>query len=160
MSLIETSPTYPTLHDVYSDLIAPFPIDLVEIKPGATTQDKTRALALPYAEARAYQDRLDSVIGPDNWQVSYKPLGDRALVCRLQLFGVVKEEIGECADARDANAWTIASAQAFKRACSAFGLGRYFYNLGSVWADYDQDKKRFKDESGTINRIYREAGLL
>jgi hypothetical protein len=149
----------PSLADVYADLVAPFAVDLVEVKPGATTNDKTKALALCYVESRAYQDRLDTVIGPDNWQVSYKALGDRALVCRLQLFGVVKEEIGECSDAKDPNAWTVASAQAFKRACSAFGLGRYLYSLSSIWAEYDADKKRFKDAPGIVARIYREAGL-
>ncbi len=149
-----------SISDLYQELSEPFAAELVELKPGATTNDKTRALALAYVDARAYQERLDQVIGPDNWQVAYRELGDTAIVCRLQILGITREEIGECNDTRDVNRWTVASAQAFKRACSAFGLGRYLYSLAQLWSEYDADKKRFKDERGTVIRIYRDAGLL
>ena len=32
---------------------------------------------------------------------------------------------------------TSADAQAFKRACSCFGLGRYFYDFPATWVDLD-----------------------
>jgi hypothetical protein len=32
-------------------------------------------------------------------------------------------------------------AQAFKRACSCFGLGRYFYNFAEMWVEVDQCKQ-------------------
>ena len=32
-------------------------------------------------------------------------------------------------------------AQAFKRACSGFGLGRYFYNFPEMWVDIDEPKQ-------------------
>src|SRR5690606_29548632 len=35
-----------------------------------------------------------------------------------------------------------AEAQAFKRACAKFGLGRYLYSLDARWVDYDQDKRQ------------------
>ena len=38
---------------------------------------------------------------------------------------------------------TSAEAQAFKRACSCFGLGRYFYDFDAPWVDID-DKGRPK----------------
>ena len=38
---------------------------------------------------------------------------------------------------------TSAEAQAFKRACSCFGLGRYFYDFDAPWVDID-DKSRPK----------------
>jgi hypothetical protein len=41
------------------------------------------------------------------------------------------------------NAMTSAEAQAFKRACSCFGLGRYFYDFDPPWVDID-DKGRPK----------------
>ena len=40
--------------------------------------------------------------------------------------------------ADDQNAATRAEAQAFKRACACFGLGRYLYDLDTVWVDLDQ----------------------
>ena len=36
---------------------------------------------------------------------------------------------------------TSAEAQAFKRACSCFGLGRYFYNFAEMWVELDQYKQ-------------------
>jgi hypothetical protein len=39
------------------------------------------------------------------------------------------------------NAATRAEAQAFKRACACFGLGRYLYDLATVWVDLDQHNR-------------------
>jgi hypothetical protein len=36
------------------------------------------------------------------------------------------------------NAVTAADAQAFKRACSCFGLGRYLYSFGETWVQLNQ----------------------
>src|SRR5205823_7123069 len=36
---------------------------------------------------------------------------------------------------------TSADAQAFKRACSCFGLGRYFYEFQGSWVDLDQNQQ-------------------
>jgi hypothetical protein len=43
--------------------------------------------------------------------------------------------------ADDENAMTSAEAQAFKRACSCFGLGRYFYNFAEMWVDVNEYKQ-------------------
>ena len=34
-----------------------------------------------------------------------------------------------------------ADAQAFKRACSCFGLGRHFYDFPAIWVDLDQNRQ-------------------
>jgi hypothetical protein len=39
------------------------------------------------------------------------------------------------------NAMTSAEAQAFKRACSCFGLGRYFYDFDAPWVDIDEKSR-------------------
>jgi hypothetical protein len=43
--------------------------------------------------------------------------------------------------ADDENAATRAEAQAFKRACACFGLGRYLYDLNKIWVDIDQHNR-------------------
>ena len=43
--------------------------------------------------------------------------------------------------ADDDNGMTSADAQAFKRACSCFGLGRYFYDIQAAWVDLDQNRQ-------------------
>ena len=142
-----------TFDTVLADLAQPFDPEAVEFKAGATTQDKARALALAYVDSRVYQGRLDAVT-PD-WRNEYtrEYAGDRVIVtCALTVAGVTRQAIGESlqASARhdgstviEENAATTAEAQAFKRACSAFGLGRYLYSVPQVWADYDSGKRQF-----------------
>jgi hypothetical protein len=146
--------------ETQQQLATPFGIDQVEVKPGATNKDKTKALALAYADPRVYQDRLDEIIGAAHWSVGYRRLSDRAIICRLVICGLSREDIGECADQNDPNFWTVASAQAFKRACSAFGLGRYLYDLPQLWADYDANRRRFVSPRRCVEDMYRQAGLL
>ncbi len=147
------------LADILDLLCRPFHLAHIELKPGATTGDKTRALALPYVDSRIYQKRLDYLAGVEGWSARFEPWGPTRLICRLTILGVMKEATGE-GDANDPNCGTIAEAQAFKRACSAFGCGRYLYDLPQIWFDYDRDKKRFKDPAGVARQIYEQAGLL
>jgi hypothetical protein len=147
-----------TLAEIYPKLCEPFPMDLIEIRPGATTRDKARALAMPYADIRVYQQALDDIVGPDHWQVSYRPMGDGAIICQLTIRGVTREDAGELGEDAE-NRYTSAIAQAFKRACSAFGLGRYLYELPTVWGDYDPDRRSFKDPQAVIEQIYSQAKI-
>ena len=132
--------------DIVDALRAPFPWDVIEVRPGSVRKDGTGALALAYADPRVYMARLDAVVGPANWSVEFAPWGDHRLICRLTIFGVVKCSTGE-ADPHDKNAGTVAEAQAFKRACVAFTLGRYLYDLPQVWARGSGDSKRFTFEN-------------
>lgn len=138
---------------VLNQLATPFDPDVISWKPGATTKDKARALALAYADPRAYTDRLNEIaIG--EWHDDYDiiPFGDRVFItCRLTIFGVTRVDVGEeplgQSDERfKDNALTSAVAQAFKRACVKFGLGAYLYSLPQEWAEYDSQKRRFSDK--------------
>jgi hypothetical protein len=140
-------------------LAAPFPAEQIELKPGATSRkpDKVTALALAYVDPRVYQDRLDFATSGD-WSVEYRPLGTNAIICRLTICGVAREDVGE-ADPKDPNAATVAVAQAFKRACASFGLGRYLYSLEQYWGLYDEQSKKFKEPARIVSHLYKQAGL-
>lgn len=123
-------------------LIQPFAADVIEWKPGATTKDKTSALGLAYVDLRRYFDRLDAV-APGDWSDDYDVLGDGTIVkCRLTIAGVTRCDVGQ-KDEADQNTTTGAAAQAFKRACAKFGLGRHLYDMPQVWAEFDGGTKRF-----------------
>jgi hypothetical protein len=137
----------PTRKELIMDwhaLRIPFHASDVDFRPGATTKDKTKAIGLAYVDKRIYEDRLDDFVGPSNWSVEYRQLGDKGIICRLTIDGVVREDVGEFAS-DDVASFPTAVAQAFKRACSAFGLGRYLYSLPQVWAEYDADRRRFTE---------------
>jgi hypothetical protein len=129
--------------NILTELRRPFHPSAVEFKPQATTNDGSKAMAVPYADVRSYQNRLDEICGM-NWSVTYSPWGDR-IVCHLTINGVTRSSTGE-GDAQSEKseiAGTAAEAQAFKRACSCFGLGRYLYSLPQSWVELDPATKRF-----------------
>jgi hypothetical protein len=89
---------------------------------------------------RVYFARLDKICGSENWSHTLT-LSERGAVCSLTIFGVTKSACGDYPrDNSDENAATSAESQAFKRACTAFGLGRYLYSFPQTWAAYDERK--------------------
>jgi hypothetical protein len=155
--------------DLLAQLAVPFHSGLVEWKPQAISADKQRALAAAYVDMREYEDRLDQVY--PEWESSAQFLltGDKvAAVVSLTLDGVTRVNVGE-AKLSDENAFTSAFAQAFKRVCSDFGLGRYLYRLPQEWCTYDEKRRtiinppelpvwaRHPDESAMENQVAEPA---
>jgi len=125
---------------ILQQLKRPFHPSTISWKPGALTKDKAKCMAMAYADLRAYQNRLDEVCGL-NWGVTYSPWGER-VICHLTLGGVTRSSTGEpdSQSERSEIAGTACEAQAFKRACAMFGLGRYLYELPAVWVEFDGSK--------------------
>lgn len=154
-------PEQKTLASIRAALCAPFPPHMVEVKPTATNKDKTSGLAAAFVDARYYQQRLDNVAGPDNWSVEYRAISDRATICRVIILGSVREDVGET-DAGDKNQATSAAMQAFKRACAAFGLGRYLYiDLPKLWVDCKQQGQNtvIANPADAVQQMYDNAGI-
>ncbi|MBI1914541.1 MAG: hypothetical protein HYS12_07360 [Planctomycetes bacterium] len=133
-------------HDLMQQLQAPFAPGAIKFKPGVITGN--RALALPFVDSRAVQDRLDEVLGVAGWQDSYQPLPDGSVVCtlRVRIGGewIAKVDVGSPAEQPDAgDRCKAAFSDALKRAAVKYGVGRYLYRLPPLWADYDPAKKRF-----------------
>lgn len=151
------------LSDVLPQLAAPFPIAQVEVKPGSVSRDGTSALALAYCDWRLYAERLDAIVGPERWSIQLVPWGPTRVIARLTILGVTKDSSGE-GDPSDPNCGTIAEAQAKKRACAEFGLGRYFYSLPRLWGRGEGDRKSFRfaegEERRLVSEMYRKAGLI
>lgn len=141
-------------------LARPFHPSVVEWKPGSVTKDGKRALAMAYADIRAYQERLDEAFGVFGWQVRYQPWRDDRLIAIVSVHDpksgawVDKASTGE-PDPRNGsgNEGTTVEAQAFKRACVMIGIGRYLYEFPATWADYDQGAKTFSGSGmNTLNK--------
>lgn len=101
------------------------------LKPGKVSGQS--ALCLVYADSRAYQDALDHA--GVAWATTITVITDKAAIVALTIDGVTRSASGEDTD------FMSAEARAFKRACSAFGLGRYLYSIDLGWQPYDG--KRF-----------------
>jgi hypothetical protein len=127
-------------------LAAPFDASEVKFKPQVVKGP--RALAIPYVDARAIQDRLDEVLGVDGWRDEYTPLPDGAVVCKLELrIGgewIAKMDVGAPSEKQDAgDRLKAAFSDALKRAAVKFGIGRYLHRIPAIWAEYDSSKKQF-----------------
>ena len=141
-------PTDPRKTDTTA-LTAPFQPGEVKFKPQSVKGN--RALALAYIDCRVIQDRLDEVLGVENWMDEYEILTDGSVMCRLKLRlngeWVVKTDVGSPSEQPDSgDRLKAAFSDAMKRAAVKFGIGRYLYRLPAVWCDYDPQKKQF---SGT-----------
>jgi len=129
--------------ELFKALSKPFDPSVVDFRPGAVTQDRTKAMGLAFVDMRAYFDRLDEVC-PGEWETELVPWGPNRIICKLTIRGITRSSLGE-ARIEDENCGTSAEAQAFKRACTAFGLGRYLYSLPRAWGEYDDKRKRFTE---------------
>lgn len=128
--------------NLHTQLSQPFAASDIYWRAGAVSRDKARAQALPYAEPRVYEDRLNEVC-PGAWGVTFKPWGDSRIICELTIHGVTRASTGEENDGFAPG--TAAEAQAFKRACVKFGLGRYLYDIPISWVSYDAQKSRLEE---------------
>jgi hypothetical protein len=150
---------------ILAELAKPFDPAVVEFKPGAVAKSSNRALALAYVDARAYETRLDEA--DSAWSNAYLreyPEGRVVVTCTLTVGGVTRQAIGEClvltANGAEENAATSAEAQAFKRACAKFSLGRYLYAVPQVWADYDPARRAFTPAALDALREMLRTGKL
>src|SRR6201987_4628444 len=123
----------------------------------ATGRDGPKGRVTPYSDTRAYTDRLNEVVTASGWTRQYgvhtiSPVirlkkdktiqsGKVLVTCTVTIAGIGSHSGSGEEWADDENAMTSAEAQAFKRACSCFGLGRYFYSFAEMWVDLNENKQ-------------------
>lgn len=89
-----------------------------------------------YITARTAMNRLDSVLGPENWWDEYVP-GEHSVLCRLTVrlpdgSTLTKADAGGYAGMPDSGDDDKSGfSDAFKRAAVKFGVGRYLYRDGT-----------------------------
>lgn len=130
---------------VYEGLSAEFPRDAISWRAQSVTQDGTKAMALAYIDARDVMDRLDSIVGFENWQDRYEFHGSRT-VCYLSI-RIDGEWVTKADGAGDSDveAEKGAISDALKRAAVKWGVGRYLYHLKSPWVPCESYAKGGKN---------------
>jgi len=175
---MNTSSPMITLDLLVEDLHAPFPPAEIKFLPKSPVQrgDAWVCLALPYADKRAYEDRLNALV-PGRWSTPpMTPLvaGNKLVIpVTLVICDIAHTDVGEAfltslsrkgEPREEENAATEAYSQAFRRACAQVGLGRYLYDLPKVWVPYDPQKRVIALSEAElrqlVERLYRKAGLL
>ena len=149
--------TGPDTDALFTQLAEPFGPSEIKWRVTHTSHDGTRGAVIAFADPRAYTDRLNQLFTPSGWTRNYDvttvsavsrqkrdkiiQTGKVLVTCTLTIarLGTHSGSGEQWAD--EQNAMTSAEAQAFKRASSCFGLGRYLYNLPETWVDLDGQGK-------------------
>jgi hypothetical protein len=138
--------------DIWSALAAPLPPGVISWRQdGRTISRDGRHLArfVAYIEANTVRERLDAVV-PGEWDLTLELLppvtgldedanqGACSFKARLQILGVIREDVGTGKDYKQA------ATDAFKRAAVRFGIAHELYAYEQNWVQMDGDGKYAK----------------
>jgi hypothetical protein len=149
------------LEAVLEQLADPFDPREIKWRVMETNEDGSYGKAFAYADPRAYLDRLNGIFTPRGWSHTYDVTEVAALTrikegrtirtgkilvtCVLTIGGLGSHPGNGEEWADEANALTTADAQAFKRAASCFGLGRYLYSVAPLWVPLNEAGQPIED---------------
>ena len=140
-----------------AELKKPFEPKDVEWRIQRKSKDGQKGMAMAYIDARAISNRLDDLVMRniiDGWSVSYRPIdmGNikqqkrgydtevpiKGFICTITLnLGDMSISREDGANLTDFEPFKGGLSGAFKRAASMWGIGRYLYDLRTVWAPID-----------------------
>lgn len=168
-SMIARQEAYIEKTDVWSKLAAPVPAGAISWRQdGKVTARDGRYFArfVAYIEANTVRERLDAVV-PGEWDLTLELMptliseeaegAQCSFKARLQILGVIREDIGTGRDYKQA------STDAFKRAAVRFGVGNELYDYEQNWVEMDGDGKHAKpidDPQTAYARRYGQPGAV
>ena len=124
----------------------PFPEEDIEwrIQQQGLSNGIPWALVLAYVTNRAIMDRLDEIVGPENWTNDFTQSPNGGVLCTL---GVkVKDDWiykTDGADNTEIEKVKGGLSNSMKRAGVQWGIGRYLYKLPTTFAKFESEG-RFK----------------
>lgn len=131
------------------ELKAYFPPSDLQWKVGATNRDKTKGIALAYINSSAVMDRLDNVLGAENWTKRHD-WGDKGeIMCGISILfeypdGTLhwhtKWDAGVQPDFEPEKGGISDS---LKRSANCWGIGRYLRQFPSMWLPIKQQGKSY-----------------
>ncbi len=142
---------------LFAALAEPFDPSEIKWRVTHTTQDGRRGAVVAFADPRAYTDRLNHVFTPTGWTRTYNvttisavsrqkrdkliQTGKVLVTSTVTIHGLGCHSGSGEEWADEQNAMTSAEAQAFKRACTCFCLGRYLYKFAEMWVPLNEHRQ-------------------
>jgi hypothetical protein len=138
--------------DIWSRLAEPLPNGVVFWRQDGKViarDGKYFARFVAYIEANTARERLDAVV-PGEWDLTLELLpplpsvddaneaGNCSFKARLQILGVIREDVGTGRD------YKSAATDAFKRAAVRFGIAHELYGYEQNWVQVDSDARNAK----------------
>ena len=165
-----------TTAEIQAALAQPFAPEDLEWRVQTAVAEKSRGLVVPYVTNRAIQERLDNVVGSDNWYNDFKPwhrfmskakVGDKIVDKEIisQLCGIFiyfderQQWVGKWDGAENTDIEAIKGglSDSMKRAACQWGIGRILYKMDNVWADIEKKGRNWfirDSERPKLNRAY------
>ena len=152
------------MEECLKKLKKPFSYEEIDWKVQATNKEKTQGMAVPYLNSRAIQNRLDEVVGAMNWTNEFMLWQEKAQICGI---GLYDQERGawlmkyDGAENTDIEPVKGGLSDSFKRAAVLWGIGRYLYDMESIWVAIEPSGKssRIKKEEFSRLRKYYESSV-
>ena len=151
---------------IREELARPFAPEDLEWRIQVTSKDKTSGLAIPYVTNRAIQDRLDEVVGPENWYNDYRPWHGNgkkdAQICGISIYFEGKGFITKWDGAEDSDIEPIKGglSDSMKRSAVQWGIGRVLYKMTKpLWVRIEQKGNSYvicDTERPKLNAAYLE----
>ena len=130
---------------IQTELAKPFAPEDLEWRIQVTTKNKDKGLAVPYVTNRAIQDRLDDVLGPENWRNEYKPWHNankkESQLCGISIYLEERKEwLTKFDGAEDTDIEPVKGglSDSMKRCAVQWGIGRVLYKMTDVWVQVEQ----------------------
>lgn len=142
--------------DIFARLKEPFLDKDLEwrVQQGGVKNNKPWAMILCYVDARAVMDRLDEVLGGENWQDEYNHK-ENGVECKLH-FRVGGEWLFKTDGSPETavEAFKGGYSKALVRCAVKLGVGRYLYGLGTTFANFGPRVKESKAYKGSDGKYY------
>ena len=161
--------------EIQAALAKPFAPEDLEWRLQQTFEDKMRGIAVPYVTNRAIQNRLDDVVGPENWYNKYRPwirftvkVRDKedykkwvekeviSQLCGISIYFPDRDRwICKCdgAEMTDIEAVKGGLSDSMKRAAVQWGIGRVLYSMDVVFVDIERKGKSYVIKSSERSKL-------
>ena len=163
--MIARHETYTDKTDIWTKLAAPLPSGVVSWRQdGKVSARDGRYFArfVAYVDANTVRERLDGVV-PGEWDLTLDllpplPNGSEeegnlcSFKARLQILGVIREDVGTGRD------YKSAATDAFKRASVRFGVAHELYAYEQNWVQVDSDSRFAKPIEDPAEAYARRYG--
>ena len=141
--------TMKTTNEIQAALAMPFAAEDLEWRLQTAFESSMQGVAVPYVTNRAIQNRLDEVVGPQNWYNEYKPwhgTGKReAQICGISIYFEGRGFITKWDGAEDSDIEPVKGglSDSMKRAAVQWGIGRVLYNMDTVYVNIEKKGKSY-----------------
>lgn len=138
--------------EVFEKLGSPFSENEIEWRAQQVFEGKNgklpKALIVPYVQSRAIMNRLDDVVGWENWENVVEELPGGGILQGIRIWISETRSITKWdgADRTNIESTKGGISSAFKRAAVLLNIGRYLYSEEARWVDINPQKTTQKDE--------------